>query len=160
MSSILDVRDVVDIGIEKEKARRDFYNKVSNTFTDKSIVDLFRKLRDWEEAHVKKFQLIRDDLKKEKAQESYPGEMASYINALVDDRLYREVSPSSLRNHIKTPIDAIQYSIVFEKDAMLLFIELAQYVQSSHKEVIMQLIEEEKQHMTYLERLKDQQSRS
>lgn len=158
MSSILNVVDVVDIGIVKEKARRDFYNAVSKTFTDKPLIDLFRKLRDWEEAHVKKFQLIRDGLKIEKAHESYPGEMSSYINALVDDRLYREVGPESFKKHIKTPVDAIEYGIVFEKDAILLFIELAQYVRSSHKEVIMQLIEEEKQHMIYLERLKSQQS--
>ena len=37
MANILHVQDVVDIGIEKEKARRDFYNQVANHFNDTEI---------------------------------------------------------------------------------------------------------------------------
>ena len=107
MTSVLKVIDVVDIGIEKEKARQAFYDKVAGTFSDPDMKDLFTKLRDWEAGHVVKFESIRDDLKQMSTLESYPGEATAYIKALVDDALYQQVQPQSFAHHIKEPIEAI-----------------------------------------------------
>ena len=56
--------------------------------------------------------------------ESYPGEMQAYMDSLVDDKLYGAVSPESFAENVKTPTEAINYGIGFEKDAILLFMEL------------------------------------
>lgn len=158
MKSILHIQDVVDIGIEKEKARRDFYDQVAKHFNDDEIKAIFTKLRDWEEVHIQKFSLIRENIKKNKPHESYPGEFESYLRALVDDKLYQEVSPSVFRNNIKDPLDAINYGIGFEKDAILLFLELIPFVQEDNISVIEQLMEEERHHIQYLNNLKNKLS--
>lgn len=152
--SILKLVDVVDIGIEKEKARRDFYEQVSRHFDDGEIRDLFQKLRDWESTHIKKFETIRSTLESRQIAESYPEEMQHYINALVDDRLYHEVSGDEFAKNVKDPVQAIQYGIGFEKDAILLFMELARYVQESNKDVIEKLMDEERQHVVSLLKLR------
>lgn len=154
MANLFKVVDVIDIGIEKEKTRRDFYARVAEQFDDGDVKDLFTRLRDWEEGHIKKFQLIRDRLGEPQGFESYPGELEAYIQAFVDDKLYTDVSAESFGDYIKTPKDAIQYGIGFEKDAILLFMELASKVQSEDKEAIMELIEEERQHIVYLIKLR------
>ncbi|HHS12789.1 MAG TPA: hypothetical protein ENN03_03355 [bacterium] len=152
--SVLKLVDVVDIGIEKEKARRDFYEQVSRQFDDGELRDLFQKLRDWEAAHIRKFESIRSTLESRQIAESYPEEMQHYINALVDDRLYREVSGDEFAKNVKDPVQAIQYGIGFEKDAILLFMELARYVQESNKDVIEKLMDEERQHVVSLLKLR------
>jgi rubrerythrin len=154
MANVLKIVDVVDIGIEKEKARRDFYGHVAQHFDDAEMKDLFTRLRDWEEGHIRKFRSIRDNLHEPKTVESYPGEMQAYVDALVDDKLYEDVTADSFSDSIKTPVDAIQYGIGFEKDAILLFMELASMVQSKNKEVIMELMAEERQHIVHLIKLR------
>ena len=158
MPNLLKVAEVVDIGIEKEKARRDFYARVAEQFDDGDVKDLFTRLRDWEEGHVRKFQAIRDSLSEPGTVESYPGEMEAYMQALVDDELYETVTADTFSQYVKTPKDAIIYGIGFEKDAILLFMELASKVQSKDKQVILELMEEERQHIVQLIKLRKRYS--
>lgn len=154
MSNIFKIVDVVEIGIEKEKARKEFYDRVSQHFDDEEMKSLFTKLRDWEDAHIKKFQAIRSGVESSGIAESYPGELEDYMDALVDDRLYKAVSPESFGDTIKTPLDAINTGIEFEKDAIMLFTELAGFVQATDKSVIDELVGEERQHIVYLNKLR------
>ncbi len=155
MENIFTVEEVVDIGIEKEKARCDFYDKVAAHFDDVDLKNLFLKLRDWEAGHVKKFKSLKNSLKKVTANESYPGEMQAYIDALVNDKLYKALTTDSFAEYVKDPIDAIDYGIGFEKDAILLFMELLSYIDFDEKEVISTLMEEERQHIVHLIKLKN-----
>ncbi len=148
--NVLKLVDVINIGIEKEKARRDFYGHTAKIFNEGEVKVLFERLRDWESGHIKKFESIRNSVESHSAIESYSGEMAEYMDALIDNKLYDEVSPENFADHVKNPLHAIQYSIGFEKDAILLFQEMLPYVQESNKESIHNLIKEERQHIVYL----------
>ena len=154
MVNVFNTGEVVDIGIEKEKARKKFYDQVANHFDEPEMKELFIKLRDWEDAHIRKFQSIRDALNEPKTVESYPGEMDAYGQALVDDKLYTEVNPDAFSQYVKTPLDAINYGIQFEKDAIFFFQEMAHFIKSNQEDVILQLIEEERKHIVYLVQLK------
>ncbi|MDP2920744.1 MAG: ferritin family protein [Candidatus Omnitrophota bacterium] len=152
--NVFSISEIVDLGIEKEKKRRDFYAAVSEYFKDKDMKELFIKLKNWEEEHIKKFSEMRDAIKEPKETDSYEGEMDAYMQALVDDRLYSQVAPISFKNNVKTPMDAISYGIGFEKDAILFFNEIVKYTADSRKEIVKKLIEEEKKHIVYLASLR------
>lgn len=154
MSNVFNAAEIADMGIEKEKKRRDFYGLVAKNFKDKEMNSLFSRLRDWEDEHIKKFTTIRDEIKDTEITESYQGEFEAYIRAMVDDRLYSEVSPSGFAKNVKNPIDAIKYGIGFEKDAILFFNELIQFMAAHNKDKVEKLINEEKQHIIYLTELK------
>jgi rubrerythrin len=55
MANVFNAAEIIDMGIEKEKKRRDFYALVAESFSDEEIKGLFTKLRDWEETHIEKF---------------------------------------------------------------------------------------------------------
>jgi len=148
---LFNITEIVDMGIEKEKKRRDFYDLVSRTFADKEIKDFFTKLKDWEETHIKKFGEIKSSLNQDAATDSYPGELQDYITTIVDDKLYEEVSVVGFSKNVKSPLDAIRYGIGFEKDAIIFFSEFLPYISSrENKDAIEKLIDEEKQHVVYL----------
>ena len=153
--NIFNMSEIVDLGIEKEKKRRDFYGLVAEKFSGKNMKELFTKLRDWEEEHIKKFTEIRASVKELRETESYEGELNSYMQALLDDKLYNDVSPAKFSANVKTPLDAISYGIGFEKDAIIFFNEIMGYTVDARKDVIKKLIEEEKQHIVYLAALKE-----
>lgn len=159
MSNVFNAAEIIDMGIEKEKKRRDFYGLVSEKFKDKELNSLFSRLRDWEDEHIKKFSEIRDEVKDTEITESYQGEFSAYIRAMVDDRLYSEVSPKGFAKKVKNPLDAIRLGIGFEKDAILFFNELMQYMAAHDKDKIGKLINEEKQHIIFLSELKKKYER-
>ena len=149
--NLFNISEIVDMGIEKEKKRRDFYALVASTFRENGMKELFTKLRDWEDEHIKKFSQIRAGVKDDEATDAYPGEMKDYIMAVVDDKLYNDVSPGGFSKNVKSPLDAINYGIGFEKDAIIFFSEFLPYISSrENKDVIEELIDEEKQHLVHL----------
>jgi rubrerythrin len=151
VANILQPAEIVEIGIEKEKKRRDFYAIAADRFKeDAELAELFGKLRDWEDEHIKKFQKIRDNVSKAQYAESYPGETESYMRALIDSELYDEVTPEAFAQKVKTATDALDMGIRFEKDAILFFNGLSRFIDDKSKAITDQLIEEEQQHMLYL----------
>jgi rubrerythrin len=153
--AVLQPSDIVDIGIEKEIKRRDFYALAADHFSDNAgLAELFGKLRDWEEAHIKKFQKIREEVKGGHYAESYPGEIHEYMAAVVNSDLYENLDAESFALAIKTPEAALDAGIGFEKDAILFFGGLANFVEPKAREVVQELISEEQQHMLQLFEMK------
>lgn len=154
MANVFNAAEIIDMGIAKEKKRRDFYKLVAAKFKDRKMKDLFSRLKGWEEEHIKKFTDIRKSVEDMEIMESYQGEFEAYIKAMVDDMLYKQVSPHSFGKNVKSPLDAIKIGISFEKDAILFFNELLNYMPSHRRDKVSQLIDEEKQHIIYLTGLK------
>ncbi len=151
MANILQPAEIVEIGIEKEKKRRDFYALAADRFKgEKELGELFARLRDWEVEHIRRFEEIRDSVKKAQYTESYPGETEGYMDALVDSDLYAKITPERFAEIVKTPLDALDRGIGFEKDAILFFGQLARFIDPASKEIVDRLIKEEQQHMLYL----------
>ena len=94
---------------------------------------------------------IRDrSVSEDETAESFPGEMAAYLKAVVDDKLYRDVSPAGFAKSVKTAGDAIRYGMAFERDAILFFNELSAVMAPHERSAIQKLVDEEKQHLVYL----------
>jgi len=153
--AILQPSDIVDIGIEKEIKRRDFYALAAEQFSDNAdLARLFGQLRDWEEVHIKKFERIREEVKGGNYAESYSGEIHEYMAAVVNSDLYENLDAESFALNIKTPEAALDAGIGFEKDAILFFGGLANFVDPKAREVIKELITEEQMHMLQLFEMK------
>jgi len=116
--------------------------------------ELFTKLRDWESGHIEKFSQIRDSLKELETVGTYPGEYEAFMQAFIDDKLYKDISADMFKEKVKSPIDAINYGMSFEKDAIIFFNEILNYIKEPHKEVMQKLIDEEKKHLIYLSDLR------
>ena len=154
MANIFSAAEIIDMGIVKEKKRRDFYGFAANKFKEDDIKRLFLRLRDWEDEHVKKFTDIRNSTETYEIKESYQGEFEAYMRFVVDDMLYMQISAEWFAGNVKEALTAIQYGIGFEKDAILFFSELLKYMAGPNKEKVEELIGEEKKHLIYLSELK------
>ena len=152
---LFNIAEIIDMGIEKEKKRKEFYARVAEQFPEKEMKDLFTRLRDWEDQHIKKFSEIRASVKQDEATDSFPGELSEYVKALVDERLYTEVSAGEFAQYVTSPLVAIQYSIGFERDAIVFFNEVLAHVSSiEKKDAVAALIDEEKKHVIHLVELR------
>ena len=154
MANVFTAAEIIDMGIVKEKKRRDFYGYAADKFKEKDMKELFSRLRDWEDEHIKKFTEIRNSIEESETSESYTGEFASYVKATIDDILYEQISQEWFAKNVTSELSAIQYGMGFEKDAILFFGELLKYMNPYHKEKVQELIDEEKKHLVYLSELR------
>jgi len=152
--NVFNAAEVIDMGIAKERKRRDFYTLVAKKFKDKEMRELFTELKGWEEEHIQKFTDIRNSVEESEVIESYQGEFEAYIKSLVDDMLYKQVSTANFAKYVRNPLAAIRYGMGFERDAILFFSELLRHMTPKHQEKIAELINEEKKHLMYLARIK------
>lgn len=152
--NIFNAAEVIDIGIEKEKKRRDYYLLVAKQFKENDLQELFSQLASWEEEHIKKFTDIRNSVKESEIYESYQGEFEAYVKSLVDDLQYKQVSAANFAAFVKDPISAIRYAMDFERDAILFFGELLRHMGPLNSDKISQLVDEEKKHLIYLAKLR------
>ena len=153
-TNIFNAAEVIDMGIVKEKKRRDFYALAAKSFKDKEMRKLFTELKGWEEEHIRKFTDIRNSVEESEVIESYQGEFEAYIKALVDELQYKQVSSANFAKYVKAPLAAINYGMGFERDAILFFGELLRHMRPQHQEKIAELINEEKKHLLYLANMK------
>ena len=152
--NLFNAAEVIDMGIAKEKKRRDFYALCAKKFKDGDLRQLFYRLESWEDEHVKKFTEIRASLEGSEVVESYQGEFEAYIRSLVDDMLYKQVSAANFAKYVRNPLAAIRYGMGFERDAILFFGELLRHMTPLNREKIAELINEEKKHLIYLAEIK------
>ena len=152
--NLFNVAEIIDLGIAKEKKRRDFYRLTAGRFREPDMVELFTRLADWEEQHIAKFTEIRQTVEGTETTESYPGEFETYLNSLIDEKLYDRISAEWFSRNVTAAAEAIRYGIGFEKDAILFFHELARVAADQQKEKIQLLIDEEKKHLVYLSDLR------
>lgn len=149
--SVFKIAEILDMGIEKEKKRRDFYGKLKNLYKQPNLVKLFTDLEKWEEEHVTRFTAIKKGLSEEQvSHESYEGELMNYMHAYLDHRLYYEIDSPTFLKKVQEIDDALTMAMHFEKDAIIFFTELLNLVAEAHKPTIKQLINEEKQHLLFL----------
>ena len=153
MGNLFSVAEIVTVGIEKEKKRRDFYDAVSKKFQEQEMKNLFEKLRDWESEHIEKFQAIKKDISDAQSLESYSGEQQSYMQALINEELYEGGSLDDFMKNVSSPRSAIQYGMRFEREAILFFSQLKDFLREPQHETIQKLVNEEKQHLIYLAEL-------
>ncbi len=146
----LNLMEIMDMAIEKEKLRRDFYAELTQKFPLGKLHDLFVQLKKWEDIHVEMIIKLRDKLDEPKPLEFSAGDLEPYWQFLLKDRLHNLISVKDFCKKIRTPLEALDFAIGFEKDAVLFFSELLDIVTEGQKKVIAKLVDEEKSHIVYL----------
>jgi rubrerythrin len=156
MAVVFSAREIVEAAVEKEKKRRGFYATVAELSTESEMKALFQFLKEEEDRHVATFTKIRDSLPREEFTEEYSEDMQAYMDSVIDDRLYSDIDSKAFVEKAITAKTVFRLAIGFEKDAILYFREFVPYLSDQDREIISELIEQEKGHIRMLADLEKQ----
>ncbi|MFZ5652049.1 MAG: ferritin-like domain-containing protein [Bacillota bacterium] len=146
--------EIVDLAIEMERAGKAFYDAASKKVEDPEISALFKRLGREEEKHIDDFQALGQKLSKDFApNESYVGEYGDYIKAIIDNHVFNVNNVETLVRNVEVAREALAVALRFEKDSILIFQEFLNVVDDSGREIVKELIEQEKKHIGMLARL-------
>ncbi len=147
------IGEIVEMALQTERLGYEFYTAMSKRFEkDEKLRGLFEMLAFKEQAHEKIF----SDLGK-KVKDEIPNdweEVSRYLRAIVESEFFlgREKALPSLE-HVKSTEGAVNFAISFEKETLLYFYNLRDVV--TGKEIIDEIIKEEKEHVTWLREYKE-----
>ena len=158
MGDQFSIQEVIEIAIEIEKNGVVFYHALTESADTARIRELFAYLAEEEKRHVTRFQEVLESVGGYQVSEAYyAAEYMGYMKALADERVFRsDLSAAEVADRARSPREAIDIAIGFEKESILFLHEMWQVVREADKKAIQKLLDEERDHLKRLSAMKAQ----
>jgi rubrerythrin len=143
------------MGIQIETNGQRFYETVATHTSDATVRKLFSELSRWEFGHIDLFNKLRQALpdSSKKGDLFDPNqELQLYIKATADSHVFlKNKDMTDLASRCKTPSEALDLAITFEKDSVVFYTTMKKVVPEDFgKRQIDFLIDEEINHISIL----------
>ena len=161
MPRLFEAREIVGLAIKIEENGEEFYTRLANSMKNLQVKETFEFLAGEERKHRNSFREIQQRLGEFKPiYESYPGEYLNYVEALAEENIFtKERAGQLLAKKFKTPTAALDTAIGLEKDYILFYNEMKNFVPESEHKPINEIISQEKEHLRKLSEIKRTQQR-
>jgi rubrerythrin len=141
------------LGIEENGKR--FYTEVSKGTTDRALRVLFEDLASQEQQHYDTFKTMLDEVEPAADAPAVDyDEYQAYLKATLDSGLFE--GPDKVLRLVEEAGDtktAIRAAMAFEKDTMLFYYDLREWVSDAGRAVIFGIMDEEKAHLRRLAKM-------
>jgi rubrerythrin len=147
--------EIFQIGVQIETNGQKFYDMVAKNTSDPFARKLFSDLSRWESEHIKLFEKLRQGLPDSAKQGDLfdPNEEQHlYFKATADSHVFlKNKDIPEFASKCKTPIEALDLAVTFEKDSVVFYSTMKKLVpESLGKFEIDALIDEEISHIFIL----------
>jgi rubrerythrin len=152
MAGIFKATDILLAAQEVETRGEVFYNRLVDTTTDPKLKDLFAFLAKEETKHREIFAKLYERV----GQVELPAwaeedEYVDYLKYLLDSHtLFRLGDVDHLKTFMGTSKEALETAMGFEKDTIMFFLEMREFVPDGEKKHIQACIDEERSHLRLL----------
>ena len=155
MSFDFNADEIFQIGVQIETNGQRFYEAIAKNTSDPSVKKLFSDLSRWESQHIELFKKLRQRLPDSAKRGDLfdPNqELSLYVKATADSHVFlRNKDIPELASKCKTPIEALDLAVAFEKDSVVFYTTMKKLVpEHLGKGEIDTLIDEEVSHIFIL----------
>ena len=157
MSGLIKTREVIEAAVSIEENGYAFYKSVEGAIDDKDVKDVFSFLAGEENRHIVAFKKIYEGIDDQEDTIIDDEDSSDYIKALAEKNVFtKKDAANDMVKNIKTPFDAINLALNFERDSILFFNEIKSFVSQDNRDLINKLIKEEHDHIVKLHNLENQ----
>jgi len=147
--------ELINIAIGIEGRGIAFYDIMTKSTGNAAARDVFQYLADMERLHIQIFQGMLGEADKYQIPETYAGEYAAYLQALIDSAVFTDDSiTSEMATRASSDIEAMELAIGAEKDSILFYYEMKEIMPQRAQPTLNKIITEEKSHLWQLSELK------
>jgi rubrerythrin len=148
--------EILDMAVRIEHQGLAFYQACREADLGSDVEKVLDYLIEQEERHVDVFSRMKEGLEDFKLPESYAGEMERYTDAFVKEKVFEEPKQASEEvARLKDPLQAIKWAISFERRSIEFYRDIEEIIRPSEKEILSQVIEEERKHIRRLNDLRE-----
>jgi rubrerythrin len=143
--------EVLDMAIQIEHQGIRFYEACASSSLRQEVLEVFRQLIEQEQVHVETFSRMKSGLDDYSLPETYSGEMRSYVDSFVQDRVfYRPAEAFENASDVKDPFKAIEFGISFEQRSILFYSAIKEVIRHSEIKVVDDVVAQEHAHIRWL----------
>ena len=147
--------ELINIAIGIEGRGIAFYDIMTKSTGNAAARDVFQYLADMERLHIQIFQGMLGEADKYQIPETYAGEYAAYLQALIDSAVFTDDAiTSEMATRASSDIEAMELAIGAEKDSILFYYEMKEIMPQRAQPTLNKIITEEKSHLWQLSELK------
>jgi len=157
MTNIFSPQEILRIAVKVEERGKKLYEALEKKSSDKKIIDLWKYLKEQEEIHRKVFQGMLDKAGDYIVSELTPGEYGAYIRAIGASYIFtEELIEKKIKESFASDLEAIDFGLHIEKESILTYSALREYMLADKWPVLDKVIAEEKEHLIKLTVLRGQ----
>lgn len=140
-------QEIMGIAVRIEENGNAFYSAAAEILKGSpDTSNLFLDLAEKEIMHIAIFQKLAEKFEAEEF-DFDPIEINDYVANLADKHIFgKPDAGAALAKTIKTPKEALDIAFKFENDSVAFYVELEKRAKTEAKPLILQIIEEEKEH--------------
>lgn len=146
--------EIFEMAEQIERNGAKFYRAVAKAVSNKDMKKLFVELAQMEVEHEETFASMRAELTDSEGADVYDpnDEVGLYLRAMADGKVFDvETDPSEQLTGMETPQDILNTAISLEKDSIVFYLGLENYVSAgSGKDRVRGIIKEEMGHIALL----------
>jgi rubrerythrin len=147
--------ELLEIAMGIERNGMAFYQAMADKTEKRDVKDLYNHLAGEEKKHLDIFKGMSDALGQTKPSETFGDEYMLYLKSLVDSVVFSNVAEAQQKAvKVSNEIEALNIGIQAEKDSILFYTELQSQVRERDREVVLTVLDEEKNHLRQLSELK------
>ena len=145
MSNVLSPQEILRIAVKIEERGENLYAVLEEKADSEKLRKLRKYLEEQEELHRQIFQNMLEKIGDYIVYEFSPGEYEAYLRAISSKYIITQESiEKKTRELFASDIEAIDFAIGREKDSILAYTALRDYVLAEKQSVLDKVIEEEK----------------
>ncbi|MCF7869917.1 MAG: ferritin family protein [Candidatus Omnitrophica bacterium] len=155
MENQFDPQEILKISIKVEEAGAKLYDKLSEQTDNKEVKKVWDYLKRQEVEHKKIFSDILNKAGDYIVYELNSGEYDNYIRAIAAEYIFSpQLIEEKLKQDFKDDLEAVNFGISIEKESILVYSSFKEYMKVERRELIDEVINQEKKHYTDLVNLK------
>ena len=151
------------IAMEMEKRGEAFYRRAARISRSEETVALLDRLASEEQGHFTRFQALYDAecaARPAGCDEAYDPEVSAYLSAVAADIIFPGGLMALRQFGFENPEAVFRAAIASEKDSILFYSELALCACDAHaRDIFTEIAQQEREHMTRLQRSLDDRSK-
>ena len=158
MANLFAASELINIAIREEGTGATFYRALAEKTKSPELKQFALKTASMEDEHAAKFRKLLGDVGDYRpVAESYTGEYQEYLSYLVEGRIFPMGEDArKMAAAMKSDKQAVEAAAEMEKNTLLLYEELAQFVPEKQRSLLKGIMDEERMHLVQFTKFKAQ----
>jgi len=155
MAEFFKANELLEFAVQSEKNGESFYRAGAKKTKNDKVKDIFLYLAEEEVKHRKTYEELLKSVESYEPKEMFPEEYFQYLRSYADQHIFvkkEDIEQKVLKTNSDT--EAIDLALGFEKDSILYYLEMKNFVPDSEKSIIDKITEEERRHYNKLTEIK------
>ena len=153
--------EILEMAVQIERNGMAFYQGLAESAQDDKMKNLMEHLAEEEKKHMATFHKFSGVLDKEQLKTLYELQYAEegslYLKALADTKIFADSNEAAQwAKEAQSPVEALLTAVTLEKDSILFYQEMRNFVRKEDRALIDKIMNEEKKHIQTLAKMKEE----